>query len=103
MTCKEFKAPKCRFCHSVIPEEDEEAVQILVCSNLECVTKSNNVCPKRHSNCNHPCQGFKNEKNCLPCLNKYCARKNEKKLRGQDIDSFCTICYVEDFRSAACV
>ncbi len=23
MTCKEFKAPKCRFCHVAIPEEDE--------------------------------------------------------------------------------
>jgi hypothetical protein len=77
MNCKEFKAPRCRFCHVVIPEENEEAVLKLVCADPECAAKYVNFCPKRHNICNHPCQGFLNEKNCLPCLDKRCAKKNE--------------------------
>jgi hypothetical protein len=48
-----------------------------VCPAPECTAKFVNFCPKRHYACNHPCQGFLNEKDCLPCLDKRCAKKNE--------------------------
>lgn len=103
MTCEQFKAPRCRFCHSLLPEEEKESVQKLICTQPECVQKSTNMCQKRHYNCDHPCQGFLNEKDCLPCLHQRCSKKNELQLKGQDLDSLCTICYTDDFRSAPCV
>lgn len=45
--------------------------------------------------CGHPCCGFKDEENCMPCLNEECVNKDESLTFGNNVDSYCTICYTE--------
>lgn len=51
-------------------------------------------CDKIHK-CGHLCNGFAGEKQCLPCLNTECVKKNPEPTLGQNEDSFCTICGVD--------
>lgn len=45
--------------------------------------------------CGHPCCGFKNEEQCLPCLDPACVDKNKTLTLEKNGDDFCTICYTE--------
>jgi len=64
MTCKEFKALKCRFCLVLLPfeKEDLEGPVKVVCEAAECNAKLASICDKIRPGCKHPCQGFKGEK-----------------------------------------
>lgn len=71
-----------------------------VCDAVECRKATKNACSKIHK-CRHPCMGYINEKECLPCLRESCAKG--KVEHGQDEDSFCSICYIEDLKASPCV
>ena len=70
-----------------------------ICSAEECKQKAANACRKMHK-CNHPCSGYINELNCLPCLNDDCAEKIKDSLLNQKGSDYCNICYVEGLANA---
>jgi len=62
--------------------------------------KVKDQCCDKKLPCGHWCRGFKNEKRCLPCLNKDCIKKyNEtavvKMLEDYSEDDYCGICMVQ--------
>lgn len=61
----------------------------------------NSSCAKMHA-CGHPCGGFANEKECLPCLEPDCITKfnntaalNKKIPDGHANSDYCAICYTQ--------
>ena len=62
--------------------------------------------------CGHPCGGFKNERDCLPCLEPECVEKSHKGegppgvepfLEGVNGEEFCTICWTSGLKSMPAV
>ena len=43
--------------------------------------------------CGHPCCGFLNETQCLPCLDPSCVEKNKQKTLEKNCEDYCEICY----------
>ena len=50
-------------------------------------------CDKIHG-CGHPCKGFANEDQCLPCLHPDCVAEDPDTTLGEDDSSFCSICFI---------
>ena len=73
-----------------------------VCRNENCIKLCEKTCEKI-LNCNHPCNGFKGEAACMPCLHEDCVKKIEEKTLGVDLDNFCSFCYTECLRYGPCV
>lgn len=105
-TCKDAEknenARKCRFCLEVIkgvtPPSMVQAFKN-VCRKPDCLNEMNSSCAKMHA-CGHPCGGFANEKECLPCLEPDCIIKfnssveSKKKISdGHTNSDYCVICY----------
>ena len=122
-TCEEFKtyqeSTKCRFCDTVlegqplpkktgnshsggimgfITQSKSQAMPLDVCNEADCQQRGSNVCTKTLS-CGHPCCGIRGERNCLPCLQEDCP-KRDPLHSGED---FCCICYSEVLRAAPCI
>jgi len=53
--------------------------------------------------CGHPCCGFVNEAQCLPCLDPSCVEKDKKKTLEVTCDDYCKICYTSGLGEAPCV
>ena len=70
-----------------------------VCTDLECLERSDVVCDKILP-CGHACCGVKGEEKCLPCLHG-CAG-DDSKLK-QDAEDMCMMCYTEGLSYAACI
>eukprot|EP00357_Protocruzia_adherens_P036526 CAMPEP_0115008332 /NCGR_PEP_ID=MMETSP0216-20121206/21845_1 /TAXON_ID=223996 /ORGANISM="Protocruzia adherens, Strain Boccale" /LENGTH=575 /DNA_ID=CAMNT_0002375711 /DNA_START=183 /DNA_END=1910 /DNA_ORIENTATION=+ len=106
-TCEEYMkykaAIKCRFCDTPISKRiwPEPAFQD-VCNQPECVGKMKSSCTKIHTSCGHPCGGFRDEEECLPCLHEECASKDPS-LKDQNCESYCVICYCEGLGSGPCI
>lgn len=100
-TCKGYrefeKARHCRFCATRITDanackNDRGPGLRDVCSAEECVEKRDLCCDKMKE-CGCPCNGVRDEEECLPCLK-------------HDLDvaeDFCSICYVEALKDAPCI
>lgn len=80
-SCEEaenFKdALKCRFCWEQLTEpspSDKPAFKD-VCRTKNCIELMKASCSKLHE-CGHPCKGFANETNCLPCLEVECIKNH---------------------------
>ena len=99
-TCEQFKehkeARKCRYCFSKITSASAslKPAFINVCRNKECINLMNNACEKILP-CGHACNGFKDEKECLPCLHEDCVDKNPQPTLEKKADDYCVICYSE--------
>jgi E3 ubiquitin-protein ligase MYCBP2 len=72
-----------------------------VCKKPDCLAEMNSSCAKMHT-CGHPCGGFANEKECLPCLEPECISKfnntaalNKKIPDGHANSDYCAICYTQ--------
>lgn len=65
------------------------------CGEAECRAKQANACA-RVLECGHKCGGCKGEKTCPPCLHDDCDKAGGA-VHGSD---FCSICWVEDLKSA---
>lgn len=59
---------------------------------------TNNSCGKKLK-CGHSCYGFKNEKQCPPCLHENCTSES----RVQKADEDCSICFTDDLSAAPVV
>ena len=71
---EEVKDEACRFCKTqitIINPTEEEAFK-KVCKG--CAPLCELMCSKTHS-CGHHCQGSRDEKNCLRCLDESCQAK----------------------------
>jgi hypothetical protein len=68
---------KCRFCVEMMVDLPSSEVLAFkhVCRNENCIKLCDKTCEKI-LNCNHPCNGFKGEAACMPCLHKDCVKKN---------------------------
>ena len=82
-SCEEaanFKAAlKCRYCWEELQQpsiSDEEAFQD-VCRTESCIELMKASCNKVHQ-CGHPCRGFANETQCMPCLNADCLKNHNR-------------------------
>lgn len=53
-----------------------------VCRKPECIDLMNKSCEKLHDGCKHACSGFKDERQCLPCLNEECVKNDEHLTLG---------------------
>jgi len=99
-TCQELKAQregkKCRFCKDLIQGASD------VCDQDECQELSKISCNKTHA-CGHSCCGYKDEEECLPCLNPECAQKEGVLNEGVDEDAYCTICWVSELGAEPCI
>jgi hypothetical protein len=102
MESKDIKPTRCRFCLTAIKEDNKEGILKLICENAECTAKLGSICNKKAGGCSHPCQGYPNEPTCLPCLDKECPKRDQQRLRDQDLNASCSIC-LEEFRYKACV
>jgi hypothetical protein len=60
------------------------------------------TCDKVHA-CGHPCCGFVNEAQCLPCLDEKCVKDNPDLTLGKHGDEYCGICYTTGLGQAPCV
>ena len=65
-----------------------------VCRSQECEKMMEKTCNKMLA-CDHACCGFKDEVECLPCLNSECVKKDETKTLSLCGEEFCSICYVD--------
>ena len=98
-TCDEFEryqaATKCRYCKGVINGEGGSSMSALMngCNSPDCVKLMKQACDKTLP-CGHLCYGFKGEKQCLPCLNEDCVKKNPGLTKGQQEGDFCAICQI---------
>lgn len=86
----------CRFC-GTIGNTGLLAISN-ICSDHECQEYAKNACNKTHP-CGHICGGVRNEKNCLPCLQR-CQTDVELK---QDADDMCMICFTEALSCAPAI
>jgi E3 ubiquitin-protein ligase MYCBP2 len=73
-----------------------------VCRDDNCLALCNKVCQKMHP-CGHPCNGFKDEAKCMPCLHESCVKANEAQTLGTTEFSDCMICYTDPLRQAPCI
>lgn len=101
-TCEAYKqhkdAKKCRYCDSELGKAKGD-----VCKRKDCVILKGLSCTKTLQ-CGHQCRGFKNEKNCLPCLDEDCAQEESKSLLADtNNDTFCSICWVSGLGTEPCV
>jgi len=54
--------------------------------------------------CDHWCCGFKDEVECLPCINDKCVELNSQNMHiDQTGSDFCNICYIEGLENAPCI
>ena len=99
----EFRAKKasgsisCRFCGIVLTDKNTAADApcdslAVVCNDEFCITARDSCCQKVLE-CGHYCNGVKDEKECLPCLNPECAQAAGSK---QDGDDMCSVCYTDN-------
>lgn len=81
-TCQQFKeykeSRKCRFCAEKLTQPPPSMVPAFkdICRSPACIELMGKSCEKVNA-CGHPCCGFKDEQQCLPCLNEECVNKNE--------------------------
>lgn len=97
-------ARKCRFCDTELkgrPSKNEGPLSD-VCTKKDCKKLKELSCNKKHD-CGHPCRGFKNEVDCLPCLDPECSGKNIGLPGDIDTESFCNICWVSGLGSEPCI
>lgn len=102
-------ARKCRFCQEEMSGKSRSDQPCFkdVCQEKDCLEVMFKTCAKMHP-CGHPCCGFKDEKQCLPCLEPECAEKHNavalpKKRINETIDDYCIICYTEGLRAKPCI
>ncbi|KAL7297667.1 hypothetical protein TKK_0009333 [Trichogramma kaykai] len=69
-----------------------------VCSDHECQEHAKNACSKVHP-CGHLCGGVRDERPCLPCLQR-CVPSCDLK---QDADDMCMICFTEALACAPAI
>lgn len=97
-TCKKWeiylKSRHCRFCQEQLTDKNTSRALIGrdICKEKECLEKWG-MCCERTLKCGCPCNGVKDEKQCLPCLK--CELKCD--------EEWCTICYSEELRDAPCI
>ncbi|KNC49138.1 uncharacterized protein AMSG_05111 [Thecamonas trahens ATCC 50062] len=91
----------CRYCAKPLSPEttaenptDAPALD-KVCVDEACLAKRAIACRVTHV-CGHACGGVKREKRCLPCLEPECAPADAQITA----DDYCSICWVDDIRSA---
>jgi len=102
---KEFKeAKKCRFCQLKLTKPSPSMAPAFkeVCREQVCMDLMAKSCDKIHA-CGHVCCGFKNEAQCLPCLDPACVAKNAQPTNGMNGDEYCPICMVEGLNQGPCV
>jgi len=99
-TCEEFKsfkeARKCRYCDEKITQAPPSAKPAFrdVCRKQDCMNFMNETCEKVLP-CGHPCNGFRGEADCIPCMHQDCAVQNKVVLKDVSSESYCPICYCE--------
>ena len=95
---------KCRFCSEMMVDLPLNPLPAFkhVCRNEACIKLCDTVCQKVNP-CGHPCNGFKAEAKCMPCLHEDCQEKNKATTLGVTLDDFCAFCYTESLRYGACV
>ena len=76
--CKQWdiqkQLEKCRFCQEMMTEAPlSPAVPAFkhICRNEACIKLCDTICQKVNP-CGHPCNGFKGEAKCMPCLHEDC-------------------------------
>jgi E3 ubiquitin-protein ligase MYCBP2 len=88
-TCEEAEryanAATCRFCLEELkkPSSSQNPAFRACCDSEEC-SKIRDLCCDKKLPCGHWCRGFKNEKKCLPCLNKDCIKKYNEGVPQKD-------------------
>ena len=99
-------AASCRFCGDTLVLDENWAENNTdspaldnVCTSRECIYKRAISCRVAHP-CGHACIGVKREKECLPCLEPECASEPHPSITADD---YCSICWVDDLRSAPCI
>lgn len=116
MTCDEAtnhqNASKCRFCTKEIKRvyKTSEKAFKECCGGSECVAMIKQTCNKIHA-CGHVCCGFRDETQCLPCLEADCVTAYNAKqptkqtmvLEGQNTDEYCSICWSQCLGQEPCV
>ena len=76
-TCEEAEryanASHCRFCLEELKKPSSSRIPAFraCCDSDECIKVRDQCCEKKLA-CGHWCKGFKDEKVCLPCLDKKC-------------------------------
>ena len=98
------KLDKCRFCQEMmndVPLSDKPAFKH-VCRNEACIKLCEKTCEKV-KNCGHPCNGFKEEAACMPCLHQDCVKQNDVPTLGINDDTYCPFCFTECLRYGPCV
>ena len=114
-TCEEAEryanASHCRFCLEELkkPSSSRSPAFRACCDSDECVKVRDQCCDKKLA-CGHWCKGFKDEKVCLPCLDKKCIENlnatlpnNKKMLEDFSDDDYCGICMVAGLGQEPCV
>ena len=98
---EEYKKNSCRFCKETITTSYVSEIQAFkkVCNSQECAKICDLMCPKTHS-CGHHCNGFRDEKKCLECLEKSCVGKPTE---DQNSDSLCPLCQCDSLGYGPCV
>ena len=103
LTCEEnfilLTRPKCKYDNTIITDDTKSRYKN-ICKNEECLKKFDSSC-KRKLMCGHDCQGHSNELECLDCLDDTCEYYRD--LYDQSKKSLCSICYVDELSSDACV
>jgi len=102
-TCQQVRehreAAKCRFCDTKLPAELADGH---VCNEEQCQVLLKLSCTKTHA-CGHLCKGFKDEAECLPCLDEQCAKNHGGLLEDVNDDNYCNICWSEKLGNEPCV
>jgi len=111
-TCEEHArlkvALKCTYCWKEIPNGANHPKREDVCRDEECSKLVEVACVKKKA-CGHRCGGFKDEEECLPCLQENCVgnpeeeRKDGKVFEGVNADSYCGICHISGLGSEPAV
>lgn len=96
-TCEEFEnfkdSIKCRFWGNPISYTKGDGVFSNVCDDQECIDKIDEWWDQT-LDWGHPCKGFANEQECLPCLHPDCVEQNPDLTLNENDESYCAICFI---------
>jgi hypothetical protein len=85
---KQKNQRKCKFCQCNIRGNK------VVCTKRRCKYQMGQCCATLLE-CGHACAGQNWEPQHPPCLHEDCVKKDEGPTLGENVDSFCSICYTE--------
>jgi len=73
-----------------------------ICDDQDWIDKISGCCDKVHD-WGHPCKGFVNEGEWLPCLHPKCVEENPDPTFDQDDDTFWSIWYISGLGDQPCI